>query len=62
MLKFWGSRNGTDCDGTTRRDFLSLMGFGAAAATIIRSALASVIGAAVLNGIACRLNWSRIRS
>src|SRR5579863_1698244 len=37
-------------------------GPGVAASTIMRSALASVIGLAVLNGVACRVNWSRIRS
>jgi hypothetical protein len=33
MLRFWGSRNGTNCDGTTRRDFLKVgaLGLGATA-------------------------------
>jgi hypothetical protein len=35
---------------------------GSAAATIIRNASALAIGAAALNTLACRLNWSRIKS
>ena len=38
----------------------SVVGTGAAASTITCSAAASVIGFAVLNGIAWRVNWSRI--
>src|SRR3989440_7970715 len=29
MLNLWGSRKGTDCDGTTRRDFLKVGALGA---------------------------------
>jgi hypothetical protein len=36
-------------------------GPGRAASTIIRTASALVIGAAVLNSVAWRVNWSRIR-
>src|SRR6516164_5986182 len=58
----WGAKAQTTRPGPQATSSRRSPGLGRAAATIIFSASSSVIAGAVLNTVAWRVNWSRIRS
>src|SRR5262245_43188383 len=50
MFKFWGSRNGTNCEGVTRRDFLKVGALGLGASAFLLPDLLRARAAAAENG------------